>query len=214
MKKILVTFLFVFYSLAASAHPGKLDAQGGHFDVRTGYHYHINPGSSAIPQGLKAPDVFASTEITPNSLHFVRVVRVVGGDMIDVAFQNGAKPERVRLIGIDIPKTALPYIPAEYYAKEAFYFTATTLLSRDVWLQFDATPRDRHGHLLAYIWTERPYLDKLDNEEEVCWKMFNARLILGGYVQAATQPNSRYTKLFEEFQKEAREDKRGLWKDK
>ena len=43
--------------------------------------------------------------------------------------------------------------------------------------------------------------------------MFNARLLLEGYAQTMTiQPNVRYSEMFVKFQREAREEEKGLWK--
>ena len=51
MKKIrkiflvLLSILFVMSSLTADAHPGRLDANGGHWNRKTGeYHYHRSNG--------------------------------------------------------------------------------------------------------------------------------------------------------------------------
>jgi micrococcal nuclease len=44
---------------------------------------------------------------------------------------------------------------------------------------------------------------------------FNAELLKLGYAQVATYPpNVKYVELFMSLQKEARENKRGLWKGK
>jgi len=153
-----------------------------------------------------------SIEISPNSLHFVRVVRVIDGDTITVEFQNGTRPERLRLIGVDAPETVHPQRGIEHYGKEASDFTTTTLTEHNqyVWLQFDVGIRDRFQRYLGYVWTEKP--NDVDDEAEIRDKMFNARLLLGGYAQVMTiQPNSRYAVLFLEFQREARERNRGLW---
>jgi micrococcal nuclease len=43
--------------------------------------------------------------------------------------------------------------------------------------------------------------------------MFNETLLREGYAQVATfPPNTRYLNRFEEVQKEAREDGRGIWR--
>ena len=168
------------------------------------------PQSAQPAPSQPAPDKPETISIQPNSLHFVRVSRVVDGDTIDVMFENGAKPERVRLIGVDTPETKHPNRGIEYYGKEASDFTTTALLNRDVWLQFDVGPRDRYQRLLGYVWTEKPN-DGM-NEQEIREKMFNARLLLDGYAQVMTiQPNSKYADIFVKFQREARENNRGLW---
>ena len=151
-----------------------------------------------------------SVDIQPDSLHFVRVIRIIDGDTITVELQNKTRPERVRLIGIDAPETRHPQRGVEFFGIEASDFTTESLENRHVWLQFDVGVRDRFGRLLAYVWTEKP-IDE-DNEEEIRDKMFNARLLLNGYAQVMTiQPNSRYADLFAEFQREAREEGKGLW---
>ena len=202
MKKLLSTILLLFsLQNPVSAHPGKLDLQGGHYDSRTGeYHYHRAP--SARPNRNEA--------IRSNILHSVTVIRVVDGNTIDVMFENGTQPERVRLIGVHTPEVVNPDRPARFYGKEASDFTTAMLIDREVWLQFDVTARDRYRRFLAYIWLERP--GDINDEEDVRQNMFNARLILGGYGQAVTiQPNSRYARLFAQFQREAQEESRGLW---
>ena len=208
MKKLLSILLLLSILECPAAYSGRLDERGGHYDRRTGqYHNHRRPESSRPPQRQPAPD--ASAEIRPNSIHPVRVVRVVDGDMVDVTFDNGAQ-ERVRLIGVDTPETRQPQRGVEYYGQKASDFTRSSLLDRDVWLQFDVRPRDRYRRLLGYIWLEEP--NDADDEMEIRWKMFNARLLLEGFSQVMTiQPNSRYADLFVEFQREAREENKGLW---
>ena len=158
---------------------------------------------------------YAAAQVTlkPNSLHYVRVSRVIDGDTIDVTFKKGAPPERVRLIGVNTPETEYSPKGAEYYGKEASDFTKTSLAKRDIWLQFDVGIRDKYQRLLAYVWMEKPH--DMDNQEEIRGKMFNARLLLEGYAQTMTiQPNSRYAELFVRFQREAKTNNKGLWNKK
>nr|DAY45140.1 MAG TPA: SNc [Caudoviricetes sp.] len=146
-------------------------------------------------------------DLQPNAVYQVSVQRVVDGDTIVVDFPTGER-ERVRLIGVNTPETVHPKKPVEYYGKEASAFTKKELAGRKVWLQMDVQVRDRYRRALGYVWMEKPG----ENEKAVRRGMFNARLILEGYGQVMTiQPNSRYAEMFVGFQREAREQKKGLW---
>lgn len=147
--------------------------------------------------------------LQPNAVYQVSVQRVVDGDTIIVDFLTGEQ-ERVRLIGVNTPETVHPKKPVEYYGKEASDFTKRELAGKKVWLKMDVQVRDRYQRALGYIWLEVPKED----ESAIRRGMFNAKLLLEGYGQVMTiQPNSRYAEMFMGFQQEAREQKRGLWKD-
>lgn len=147
-------------------------------------------------------------DLQPNAIYQVSVQRVVDGDTIVVDFPTGER-ERVRLIGVNTPETVHPKKPVEYYGKEASDFTKRELTGKRVWLQMDVQVRDRYQRALGYVWLETPE----ESESAVRRSMFNARLLLEGYGQAMTvQPNSRYAEMFVGFQREAREQSKGLWK--
>ncbi|MBR1486365.1 MAG: thermonuclease family protein [Synergistaceae bacterium] len=187
------------------AHPGKLDANGGHYDKETGeYHYH------------KGPNALQSLEIRRNTVYKAKVERVVDGDtaIISFIFDDGSKysKERVRFLGVNTPETVHPNKPVEYYGKEASNFTKSELTDKTVWLQTDVEVKDRYGRMLAYVWTSEPSKKDLDDEAAIRENMFNAKLLLDGYAQLMTvQPNSRYSNLFVHFQREARSENKGLW---
>jgi hypothetical protein len=70
--------------------------------------------------------------------------------------------------------------------------------------------RDQYGRLLAYVWLEEPKGEA--DGKQIRDHMFNARLLLDGYVQQMTfPPNVRYVDYFNVYQAEAREAGRGLW---
>ena len=147
-------------------------------------------------------------DLRPNAVYEVSVRRVVDGDTIVVDFPTGER-ERVRLIGVNTPETVHPKKPVEHYGKEASDFTKRELTGKRVWLQMDVQVRDRYQRALGYVWLETPE----EGERAVRRSMFNARLLLEGYGQAMTvQPNSRYAEMFVGFQREAREQSKGLWK--
>ncbi len=197
----------LIFSLAcvSFAHPGKLDANGGHYDKETGeYHYH------------KGPNALQSLEIRRNTVYKAKVERVVDGDtaIISFVFDDGSKylKERVRFLGVDTPETVHPNKPVEFYGKEASNFTKSELTDKIVWLQTDVEVKDRYSRMLAYVWTKEPTKKDLDDEAAIREYMFNAKLLLDGYAQLMTvQPNSRYANLFVHFQREARQENKGLW---
>ena len=206
------TFIFVIslilvavLSSTALSHPGKLDANGGHYDKETGeYHYH------------KGPNALESLEILRNKIYKAKVERVIDGDtmIVSFVFDDGSKylKERVRFLGVDTPETVHPKKPVEFYGKEASDFTKSRLTDKIVWLQTDVGAKDRYDRMLAYVWLKEPTAEDLDNEDSIREYMFNAKLLLDGYAQTMTiQPNSRYANLFVYFQREARRDNKGLW---
>lgn len=148
-------------------------------------------------------------DLRPNAVYQVSVRRVVDGDTVIVDFPTGER-ERVRLIGVDTPETVHPKKPVQHYGREASAFTKKELTGKNVWLQMDVQVRDRYQRALGYVWMEKPG----ESEKSVRKGMFNARLILEGYGQVMTiQPNVKCAEMFVKFQREAREQKKGLWKD-
>ncbi|MCM8794841.1 MAG: thermonuclease family protein [Candidatus Omnitrophica bacterium] len=122
------------------------------------------------------------------------VERVIDGD---TAVLTGG--ERVRYIGIDTPELHHPKKPVEYYAREAKEFNRQLVEGKKVRLEFDVDRRDKYKRLLAYVFLEDG-------------TFVNAELLRQGYAQLLTvPPNVKYTDLFVQCQKEAREANRGLW---
>ena len=121
--------------------------------------------------------------------------RVVDGDTLLLA-----NDKRVRLIGVNTPETVKPNSPVEAYGKEASEYTKKMLTGKTVYLEKDAGDTDKYGRLLRYV-----YMDD--------GKMFNEVLVQEGYAQVMTiQPNVKYQERFVEAQRQARESKKGLWK--
>ena len=205
LRFILSVILVLAMAMAASAHPGKLDKNGGHMNKETGeYHYH------------KGPNALQSLELRRNTVYKAKIERVVDGDtaIISFLFDDGSKylKERVRFLGVDTPETVHPTKPVQYYGKEASNFTKSQLEGETVWLQTDVGVKDRYDRMLAYVWLKEPTEKELDDEAAIRKYMFNAKLLDGGYAQLMTiQPNSRYANIFVHIQREAREQKKGLW---
>jgi micrococcal nuclease len=131
--------------------------------------------------------------ISAHGQNFI-VKKVIDGDTI--VLSNG---ERARLIGVETPETKHPYKPVEYFGKEAYRFTKKMVEGKRVKLKFDWQDRDRYGRLLAYV-----YL--LDGT------FLNAEIIKQGYGFAYTKYPFKYLDEFREYEREARENKRGCGK--
>jgi len=142
------------------------------------------------------------------------VSRIVDGDTIRVVFGDGTEDVPVRLIGIDTPESRRNN-RAELQSKEsektvdeivamgkAASKHMSSILSKGdrVQLEFDAGEKDKYGRYLAYVWK---------GEE-----MVNSRMVADGYASLLTiAPNVKYANLFRTLYAEAREAKRGLWKE-
>ena len=127
---------------------------------------------------------------------FYLCTRVVDGDTIVV--EIGGKLEKVRLIGVDTPETVHPSKPVEYFGKEASDFTKRTVERKNVRLEYDWQKRDKYGRLLAYVYLEDG-------------TFLNSEIIKQGYGFAYTKYPFKYLEEFRQYEKEARENKNGLW---
>ena len=129
-----------------------------------------------------------------NAQDWVKVKRVIDGDTL--LLTNG---EKVRLIGVDTPETKHPQKPVQRFGREAYLFTRELVEGKEVRLDFDWQRRDKYGRLLAYVYlTDGTFL--------------NAEIIIQGYGFAYTRFPFKYLEEFRKYEREARENKRGLWK--
>jgi micrococcal nuclease len=121
------------------------------------------------------------------------VERVVDGDTL--VLDGG---ERVRLIGVDTPESVDPHRPVERFSKEAAAFTRRLAEGKRARLEFGDESRDRFKRTLAYVWLEDG-------------TFLNAEIIRQGYGHAYTRFPFRYAEQFRALEREARENRRGLW---
>lgn len=141
------------------------------------------------------------------------VLRIIDGDTLEIELQG--KKESVRLIGIDCPESKanqkakkdaersgqdLKTITA--MGKQATVFTKRLVKSGDrVKIEFDVQQRDKYRRLLGYV-----YLPD--------GRMLNEEVVKAGYASPATfPPNVKYEGRFLKVYREARENKRGLWRE-
>lgn len=130
----------------------------------------------------------------------VKIEKINDGDTFEV-FLNG-KRERIRLLGINTPEVESPYRHRECFGPEASRRGKQLLTGRNVYLVKDpAVPnRGRYGRLLRYAIRE----DGL---------FFNAEMIWEGYAFEYSPKGQHfaYESFFRKLEKQAQEDRRGLW---
>jgi micrococcal nuclease len=122
------------------------------------------------------------------------VVRITDGDTIRVELPGGEE-ERVRYIGIDTPEVRGE---DECFGERATRANARMVGDR-VELEYDVERRDRYGRLLAYVHADG--------------RMVNAELVRRGFATVLTvPPNVRHAGRFLRLAREARRERRGLWR--
>lgn len=143
-----------------------------------------------------------------NAADFVKCIKVIDGDTIKIS-----TGENVRLIGVDTPESRRNkklYRDADRskedvdaiisIGKESAKFTTGLVLGKSVRLEFDVQKMDKYGRLLAYVYLEDG-------------TFVNAALVKQGYASPMTvPPNVKHADLFQKLYREARENKKGLWK--
>jgi len=148
-------------------------------------------------QSPASPTISVMAETTKQE---AKVARVIDGDTIEVLFKS--KKEKVRVIGIDTPETVDPRRPVECFGKEASNMAKEILAGQNVVLQSDSSQKnvDNYGRLLRYV-----FIDNID---------FGKFMIEQGYAYEYTYDLPyKYQLEYKNAEKQAREEKTGLWKD-
>lgn len=129
-----------------------------------------------------------------------KVVRITDGDTISLESEDGGKPERVRLIGIDAPETRNTGRKVKHpFGDDSKDYLDGLLSERVVRLEYDVVNKDRYGRTLAYVYLKDG-------------TFVNAVMLAEGYAQVMTYPpNVKHVDLFLNLQDEARKDGKGLW---
>ncbi|MBI2070141.1 MAG: thermonuclease family protein [Elusimicrobia bacterium] len=215
LRILLASLAFALVSKPVQAHGGGRDKLGCHHDRKAGgYHCHKGPLDGRLFKSKEdALEALGTSQESPpppkqkilpgyytmETDEKTKVRRVVDGDTL--VLEDGRK---VRLIGVDTPELHHPKKPVQYYAKEAKDFVEALVEGKAVNLALDpdntyVKHKDKYGRLLAYVLLP-------DGD------ILNAKIIREGYGFAYTRFPYKLMDNFRALEKEARENKRGLWK--
>ena len=126
------------------------------------------------------------------------VTRVVDGDTLYA--ELGGRLEAVRYLAVNTPRIEHPTYGVERYATMAYEANRRLVEGKWVRLVFEGPTRDRHGRLLAYVWSGNIFV--------------NAALVHYGYGETATASTAGYAAYFRTLEEGARRDARGVWSDR
>lgn len=122
-----------------------------------------------------------------------KVIKVIDGDTIEVEI-NGT-PYKVRYIGIDTPESTTR---VEYFGKEAAARNRALVDGQQVTLVKDVSETDRYNRLLRYVLVGEVFV--------------NYELVRGGYANTLRYPpDVACADVFREAERQAREERLGLW---
>lgn len=129
------------------------------------------------------------------------VKKVVDGDTFWVD-DGSPKGLKIRLIGVDAPESRNVFKKViGYFGIEAKQYMTSLIGGKNVKLEYDVDHLDQYGRTLAYVYLEDG-------------TFVNADLVKNGYAMVMTvPPNVKYAEDFVRLQQEARENRRGLWKE-
>ena len=140
------------------------------------------------------------TKIDFSTIEKAKVNRIVDGD---TAILEDSR--RVRYLNIDTPESAHPNKPVQCFGKEAAMVNKDLVEGKEIWLKFDREKEDKYGRLLAFVFL--PGKNPNDVKQSV-----NAYLVEMGYARAyIIKPNDTFAEEFAKLEREARNNKRGLW---
>jgi micrococcal nuclease len=146
----------------------------------------------------KKPGLPEAQDVRENTF---TVTNIIDGDTVEGRY-NG-KIEKLRLIGIDAPETGSPYRTKECFGTEATAHLKQLLHNKSLTVQTDPSQdeRDKYARLLGYLITE--------DQKNIAQQM-----ILAGMAEEYTYKNTyQYQDLFREAEKEAKQNKQGMWAD-
>ncbi|MEE8329712.1 MAG: thermonuclease family protein [Thermodesulfovibrionia bacterium] len=173
----------------------------------------ILPLALFYPYSLHAKGTFLSpgssdkSEISKCSLHTVS--RVIDGDTFELSNSN-----KVRLIGVDTPETNDPRTDVQWFGREASKKLKEWIEGRKVCLKEDVDKTygaDKYGRLLRYVWKYPANRIASYKTGSARGGFINAELIRQGYGFAYTRYPFEYLEDFKKYEREARENNRGLW---
>lgn len=187
------------------AHRGPLDSIGCHPSFSkvlgggtAGYHCHWGPLSgrsfASKEEAVKAFAEIRQTTPSAPEVNWRTVTRVIDGNSI--VLDDG---EEVELLGV-MPVQAVRSSSAQDRSGEAAKDLVQQMVEGEkVRLEYDPKVKESNGAPPAYVYLEGGML-------------LNSEIIRRGYGRAASDPDYRYKEEFAEYEREAREAGRGLWR--
>ena len=209
LSVLLLMSAVLFYDLAHT-HSGRTDANGGHYNRKTGeYHYHNSGNRSRsrlstnrTTSRINTTKTTAASMMSYPTEFFIGdtaypVTRIIDGDTVEIRY--GGKLTSVALIGVDTPETVHPQKPVEPYGKEATTFIRNLLLGESVYLRFDGDKTDKYGRMLAYLYRAPDGL------------FVNLEIVRQGYGKVYTVFPFKHKSVFQHYSGQAQQARRGLW---
>lgn len=133
----------------------------------------------------------------------VRVVAIQSGNTIDVETADGST-YRVRMLGVNAPRIAVPESGDECYGPEAAAFLHDLVDGQMVWLEQEVTDTDASGRLLRHVWAQ-------DRETGIDVPL-SITLIFHGYAEAqAIPPDTMMSEYLSAVEADARSRGAGMW---
>ncbi len=118
----------------------------------------------------------------------LKVKKVYSGEVVKL--QQGKK---VKYIGIDTPGEG------KFFFEECKIANRKLVAEKDITIEHDVLKEDSAGRLLGYVYVGDVFV--------------NAQLLKNGYaIVDIVPPNKKYADLFISLQKEARKNRRGIWR--
>jgi len=154
------------------------------------------PTTSNLPADSVGHQALATT-----SAEFALVKRVIDGDTIEL--DSGKK---VRYIGINSPEISSSQKTAQCFAEEAKNINQKLVEGKTVRLEKDISEVDKYNRLLRYVFLP-------EEKNATSGGIFvNQYLVENGYAYAATYPpDVKYAEVFKQKQREAQNNRQGLW---
>jgi micrococcal nuclease len=151
-----------------------------------------------------APGVPAGEGRPAGTLEEAVVVRIADGDTVTVEIDG--RRERLRYVGVDAPEVANAEsgLAAECGADAARDANRALVEGARIFLEGDATDRDRFGRLLRHPWLER----------DGRWILVTEQLASEGAVEARSfAPDTLHDRRLDDAERLAREAGAGIWGD-
>jgi micrococcal nuclease len=135
-----------------------------------------------------------------NNVETYKVTKIIDGDTIEI--ETG---EKVRYIGVDTPELHHPQESVQCFGYEAMIKNKQLVEGKSVSLEKDISEVDKYKRLLRYVFLA-------DEAATKTATFINEVLVREGYARLATYPpDIKYQNIFLQAEKQARENKRGLW---